>query len=69
MSEERDEGKGSLSFGSWLLRGLTGAVVIYLLAFALLVNIPGVARAANAIGLTDARLETIYYPILKLIGR
>jgi len=69
MSEEHGKEKDSIGFGSWLLWGLGGGIVIYLLAFALLVSFPAVARAANAIGLTDARLENIYYPIEKLIGR
>ena len=69
MSEERGKEKDSMSFGSWLLWGAGGVVAIYFAAFALLVSFPGVARAANAIGLTNARLDIIYFPILKLIER
>jgi len=68
MSEERGKEKDSISFLSWLWWGLGGVVAFYLLSFALVFTYPGVVRAANAMGLTNDRLETIYYPIMKLIG-
>jgi len=68
MNEERGKEKEPISVVSWLLWGLGGGVGIYLFSFALLITYPGVARTANAMGLTNARLEWIYYPIMKLIG-
>ena len=68
MSEERGKEKEPISVVSWLLWGLGGGVGIYLFSFALLITYPVVGRAASAIGLTNARLEWIYYPIIKLLG-
>ena len=43
--------------------------MLYLFAFALLVFFPQIGKALATVGLSENVLETIFYPILKLIGR
>ena len=65
MPENEQPKQESLSFSSLMLWIVGGAVGFYLAGFALLALIPGSARA---IGLSPVTFETIYYPILKLLG-
>ena len=50
-----------------MLRIIGIAVVVYLLGFSLLVLFPGARQAALAIGLSVDTIETIYYPIIRLL--
>jgi len=53
----------------WMLWILGSALVLYFFAFAVLVLFPQAAKAAVAVGLSEGVLETIFYPIMRLIGR
>jgi hypothetical protein len=41
----------------------------YFFAFGVLVLFPPAAKAAVALGVSEAALETIFYPIMKLLGQ
>jgi len=40
----------------------------YLFAFGVLVLFPPAGRSAAALGVSEGALETIFYPIMKLLG-
>jgi len=43
------------------------AVAVYLLAFVVLVFVPGLANKLRTIGIDDAVLTKVFYPLLRLI--
>ena len=43
------------------------AVAVYLLAFVVLVFVPGVGNKPGTIGIDDAMLTRVFYPLLRLI--
>ncbi len=53
----------------WIIKSLVSAGILYLLAFVVLTLFPQIGKAAARVGLSENVLETIFYPILKLIGR
>ena len=54
---------------SWTLWILGSVLVAYLLSFSMLVLFPQVRQAVRAIGLSPDTVETIYYPIIRLLDR
>ena len=46
---------------------LGGVLLLYLFSFAVLVLVPQASRAVEAMGLSSDTLETVYYPILRLL--
>jgi hypothetical protein len=43
------------------------AIVVYLLAFVVLILVPGIANKLRTIGVNEALLEKVFYPLLQLI--
>ena len=58
------DGRGT---GSWIAMMLGTVLLLYLLGFAVLVLSPRASRAAQTMGLSNATLEKIYYPILRFL--
>lgn len=54
---------------SWTLWILGSVLVAYLLSFSMLVLFPQVRQAVRAIGLSPDTVDTIYYPIIRLLDR
>jgi hypothetical protein len=50
----------------WLLGGCLAG---YFFAFGVLVLFPPASKAAVALGISESVLETIFYPIMKLLGQ
>ena len=44
-----------------------GAVAVYLLAFVVLVFVPGLGNKLRAVGVDETVLEKVFYPLLHLI--
>ena len=68
MSQDRSSDQQSWHLAAWIIKSLVTAGIFYLFAFSVLVFFPQIAKALVRIGISENILETIFYPIFKLIG-
>jgi hypothetical protein len=65
-SDAQSRGQGRV----WVMLWLFGACLAgYFFAFAVLVLFPPASKAAVAVGISEGVLDTIFYPIMKLLGQ
>ena len=67
MHEGRANESDGRGIGSWIAMILGTVLLLYLLSFTVLVVSPRASRAVQTMGLSNATLEKIYYPILRFL--
>ena len=67
MSEGKVNESADRGMGFWIMMMVGVVLFLYLLSFTVLCFSPQAARAAQALGLTEAMLDKIYYPILRFV--
>jgi hypothetical protein len=67
MPEEAANESADRGTGFWIMMTVGAVLFLYLLGFAVLVFSPQAVRAAQTIGLSNDKLEKIYYPILRFL--
>ena len=67
MHEGTTNESDARGIGFWITIMCGTVLSLYLLSFAVLVLSPRAARAAQTMGLSNATLEKIYYPVLRFL--